>query len=266
MSVIETEERKALRDEGSKAPSEEGRNSVEASSWKMSSSIAELVTALAKAQLMFKPIHKKDTNPAYHAKYSGLPTVIAATQTALAENGLVVMQLTRSQFGEDDAKMITITTMLAHSSGQWIATDLTLPAMMRERFDSQAVGSAVTYGRRYGLQAILGVAADEDDDGNKAAGIGSKEAVKEVIGKKLKEMAGNEPVTIVDWKEGILALTGNGLAIVRNEMTAADKEKVTVKWNASDRVWSIPEAQGNMFASLAEKYGVKVVWKHDSAA
>lgn len=234
--------------------------------WKMSSSIAELVSALANAQLKFRPILKKDTNPAYHAKYSGLATIIAATQTALAENGLVVMQMTRSEFGTEDAKMITITTMLAHGSGQWISTDLTLPAMMRERFDSQAVGSALTYGRRYGLQAILGVAADEDDDGNRAAGIGSKEAVKQVIGKKLKEMAGADPVTILSWKEGLLALTGNGLAIVRNEMTEADKQKVTVKWNASDRVWSIPEAQGNMFAALAEKCGVKVVWKHDPAA
>jgi hypothetical protein len=236
------------------------------STWKMSASIAELVTALAKAQLEFLPIHKKDVNPAFSKKYVGLPTVIAATQKALAKHGLVVMQLTRSEFGLEDAKMITITTMLAHGSGQWLSTDLQLPAMMRERFDSQAVGSAITYGRRYGLQAILGVAADEDDDGNSAAGVGSKAAVKEVIGKKLKEMAGNEPVTILSWKEGLLALTGNGLAIVRNEMTEDDKKKVTVKWNASDRVWSIPEAQGNMFASLAEKCGVKVVWKNDSAA
>jgi hypothetical protein len=236
------------------------------STWKMSASIAELVTALAKAQLGFKPIHKKETNPAFHAKYSDLPTIIAATQEALAGQGLVVMQMTKSEFGAEDAKMLTITTMLAHSSGQWISTDLTLPAMMRDRFDAQSVGSAITYGRRYSLQAILGVAEDTDDDGNSAAGVGSKAAVKEVIGKKLKEMAGNEPVTILSWKEGLLALTGNGLAIVRNEMTEDDKKKVTVKWNASDRVWSIPEAQGNMFASLAEKCGVKVVWKNDSAA
>jgi hypothetical protein len=219
-----------------------------------------LVTALAKAQLDFKPIRKKETNPAFHAKYSDLPTIIAATQEALAKNNLVVMQMTRSEFGADDAKMLTITTILAHGSGQWISTDLTLPAMMRDRFDAQSVGSAITYARRYSLQAMLGVAADDDDDGNRAAGVGSKEEVKAVIGKKLKEMA-NEPVTIIPWKEGLFALTGNGLAIVRNEMTEADKQKVTVKWNASDRVWSIPETQGNMFASLAEKCGVKVVWK-----
>lgn len=233
--------------------------------WKMSESIANLVTALAEAQLEFLPIHKKETNPAFHAKYVGLSTVIAATQKPLAKNGLVVMQFTRSQFGEDDAKMITITTMLAHATGEWIATDLQLPAMMRERFDSQAVGSAITYGRRYGLLAILGVAADEDDDGNSAAGVGSVKAAKEVAAKKLKEMAGTEPVTILAWKEGLFALTGNGLAIVRNEMTEEDKKKVTVKWNPSDRVWSIPEAQGNMFASLAEKCAVKVEWKHDAA-
>jgi hypothetical protein len=249
---MESEERAALKEES--VP-------VMSSSWKMSPSIAELVTALAGAQLDFLPIRKKESNPAFHAKYSDLATVIAATQKALAKKGLVVMQMTRSDFGEEDAKMLTITTMLAHSSGEWIATDLTLPAMMRDRFDAQSVGSAITYGRRYSLQAILGVAADDDDDANRAAGIGTKEEAKAVIGKKLREMAGSEPVTIIPWKEGILALAGNGLAIVRNEMTEDDKKKVTVKWNASERVWSIPEAQGNMFASLAEKCGVKVVWK-----
>ena len=89
--------------------------------------------------------------------------------------------------------------------------------------------------------------------------------MKQVVGRKLRDMAGADPVKMVPWKEGFLALIGNGLAIVRNEMTEEDKKKVTVKWNPSDRVWSIPEAQGNMFTSLAEKCAVKVEWKHDAA-
>ena len=96
-----------------------------------------------------------------------------------------MMQMTRSEFGEEDAKMLTITTMLAHSSGEWIATDLTLPAMMRDRFDAQSVGSAITYGSAWtSLQAILGVAADDDDDANRAAGIGTKEKPKPSMGKR----------------------------------------------------------------------------------
>lgn len=238
---------------------------VEEGSWKMSASIAELVTALAKAQLEFKPILKKDTNPAYHAKYSDLPTLIGATQTALAKNGLVVMQMTKSRFGEDDAKMLTITTVLAHGSGQWISTDLTLPAMMRERFDAQAVGSAMTYGRRYGLQAILGVAADNDDDGNASAGIGSKEAAQEVAKRKIKESTASadksEPITLVPFKENTLAITGNSLALLKAEFTDADRAKVSIKWSGADRTWLIPLAEGSMFASLAEKHKFKVVWK-----
>ncbi len=233
--------------------------------WKMSPSIAELVTALAKAQLDFKPIHKKETNPAYHAKYSGLPTLIAATQEALARQGLVVMQMTRSEFGAEDAKMLTITTILAHGSGQWIATDLTLPAMMRDRFDAQSVGSAITYARRYGLQAILGVAADDDDDGNKAAGIGSKEAAQEVAKRKIKESTANadktEPITLVPYKENTLAITGNSLALLRAELTEAERAKVNIKWNGADRTWAIPLSEGNIFASLVEKHKFKVIWK-----
>lgn len=234
---------------------------LEETTWKMSSSIAELVTALAKATLDFKPILKKDTNPAFHAKYMGLPTLIAATQAPLAKNGLVVMQMTKSQFGDEDAKMLTITTILAHGSGEWISTDLTLPAMMRDRFDAQSVGSAITYGRRYSLQAILGVAADDDDDGNGAAGVGTQAAATAVAKKKLTEANKLEPITLVPFKEGILAITGNSLALLKAEFTDEDRAKVNIKWSGTDRTWLLPEAQGNLFAALAQKHKFTVVWK-----
>jgi hypothetical protein len=230
-----------------------------------SETIGMLVAALATAQQAFTPILKENENPAFRSKYSDLATVIAATQPALSKNGLVVMQMTRSEFGEDDAKMLTVTTMLAHTSGEWIASDLTLPAMMRERFDAQAVGSAITYGRRYGLQAILGVSAEVDDDSNAAVGIGSKAAADAVAKRKIKESAPNadpnEPITLIPWKEGQLAITGNSLALLRAEMTAEDRDKLHIKWSGADKTWAIPEAEGHMFASLAEKHKFKVVWK-----
>ena len=78
--------------------------------------------------------------------------------------------------------------MLAHTSGEWISETLHLPATMRDRFDAQSVGSSQTYGRRYAMQAILGVAAEIDDDATAAVGNGSAKAAAEVADKRIAEM------------------------------------------------------------------------------
>ena len=61
---------------------------------------------------------------------------------------------------------VAVETMLLHNSGEWISSTLRIPATKQ---DAQGYGSAITYGRRYGLMAICGVPA-EDDDGNAATG------------------------------------------------------------------------------------------------
>ena len=235
--------------------------------WSMSPTIGKLTEALAKAQLKFDPVIKESANPAFHSKYADLATVIDATRPHLAAQGISIIQMPHARFGEDDAKMLTVTTLLSHSSGEWIATDLSLPAMMRERFDAQSLGSACTYGRRYSLAAILNV-AQTDDDGNAAAGIGSKEAAEAVAKRKIKESAPKdasptEPIHLIPYKDQTLAITGNSLALLRAELTGEDKGKINIKWSGTDKVWSIPLAEGNMFASLCEKYKFTVIW--DSA-
>jgi hypothetical protein len=63
-----------------------------------------------------------------------------------------------------------------HESGEYIQSDeLTLPAYQTKgggvkEFNAQGAGSAITYGRRYSLSAILGLASEDDDDGNHASG------------------------------------------------------------------------------------------------
>lgn len=150
-----------------------------------SEQINELVVALTKAQAEFKPILKETDNPAFRSKYADLSTIIAATRPALNSNGLVIIQGVECLM---DIQVTKIETLLAHVSGQWISEELHLPATMRDRFDAQAVGSSQTYGRRYAMQAILGVAADVDDDGNAAVGIGSKEAAQAVAEKKIADL------------------------------------------------------------------------------
>jgi hypothetical protein len=231
--------------------------------WSMSPTIGKLVESLAKAQLKYDPALKDTTNPVYHSKYADLSSIIEATQPHLNREGLVIVQMPTSEFKEGDAKMIEITTLLAHSSGEWMASTLKLPAMMRERFDSQSCGSAITYGKRYGYSAMAGVAPEVDDDGNKASGVGSKGAAQAVADQKIKDAkktAGQEGVSLVPWKDGSLCITGNGLSIVRSAMTEATKKDFHFTYDKDAQGFCIPESEGNQFAAIAERVGVKVIW------
>lgn len=139
-----------------------------------SENIGQLAAALAKAQKQYKPLKKESMNPFYNKKYAELSAVIDATKDALADNELSIIQLP----GTDGAK-VKIRTVLAHSSGEFLAEDLllTLPVFqdketkeLRTKEDPQSVAICVTYGRRIAYQAFVGIAADSDDDGNEASG------------------------------------------------------------------------------------------------
>jgi hypothetical protein len=127
-----------------------------------SDSIEELATALAKAQGKIEAAPKDSANPFFKSHYADLASVWGACRIPLSENGLAIVQSADSQEG-----FVDITTRLIHSSGQWIEGTLRL---IPTKSDPQGFGSAITYGRRYGLSAIVGIVADEDDDGNAASG------------------------------------------------------------------------------------------------
>lgn len=125
-----------------------------------SETINELATALSKAQGQIKGAAKDASNPFFKSKYADLSSVWEACREQLSSNGLSVIQLP-----ETSDSGIIIETMLCHSSGQWVSSSYTMPV---SKLDAQAVGSAITYARRYALAAMVGV-APEDDDGNDAA-------------------------------------------------------------------------------------------------
>ncbi len=164
-------------------------NGVVKFGFRTSPEITSIAEAIVAAQAEFGAAIKDSANPAYRSKYADLSACIEATQKALNKHGIAVMQAPQL-----DGQMVTITTRLQHKSGQWYESDLTLPAVQRERFDSQSVGSAITYGRRYSLQAILNLATT-DDDGNAASGVGTHEDAQ-AVGKakvaKLKEKVSQE--------------------------------------------------------------------------
>jgi hypothetical protein len=133
-----------------------------------SDQINELALALSLAQTEMQSAIKDKTNPFFKSKYADLGSVWDAARPVLGKHGLCVMQTTDMQ-GD---KIIMITT-LAHSSGQWIKSQLPL---FLSKMDSQGIGAAMTYLRRYSLSALVGVVCDDDDDGETAVGRGQCKA------------------------------------------------------------------------------------------
>ncbi len=128
--------------------------------------VESLFGALAKAQGMFEQPKKTHENPFFKSKYADLADIISATRPGLAANELCIIQGAVA----GDGGVVVVPTRLAHSSGQWLQFDVTLPT---GKGDAQAIGSAITYARRYGWSAVTGVASEEDDDGNGATGGGN---------------------------------------------------------------------------------------------
>lgn len=206
-----------------------------------SKTIGKLIGALAAAQLEYDTATKDSENPVYSegarkSRYADLSTIIGATQKALARQGLAVIQTPIIDLPNQKAGVLTL---LAHSSDEWISNELILPAVMQgkaiwengvktpgpPRFDTQSVGSAITYARRYAYQAIVGIAAEVDDDGNAASGVdkGSKEEAQAVgkqrvaeYSEKLKGQAAGKVVEIYRGKVGNL----NAWCFVKSEALA----------------------------------------------
>ena len=146
-----------------------------------SEEISELVVALIAAQEDFQPALKSADNPFFHSKYAPLHVIKEASEPSLRKHGLVITQSVvggtpvditdirkignQEQVVTATAWVITVITTLYHTSGQWIRSYLTIPV---EKTDSQGVGSATSYGCRYGHQALIGLPI-HDDDGQAAS-------------------------------------------------------------------------------------------------
>ncbi len=126
--------------------------------------LGPLAAALAKAQSEFGAVTKDKTvtvqtksGGSYSFKYAPLDQILNVVKGPLTKNGLALVQLLDSD---------ALVTMLIHESGATLEAHTPLP----ESGDVQGYGSAITYLRRYAVQAMLGIAAEDDDDGNRAAG------------------------------------------------------------------------------------------------
>lgn len=135
---------------------------------KHTESIAKLAMALVAAQRELKAITKDATNPHFRNKYASLDGIVETVRPTLAKHGLAVVQGATSPITDSDGSLcgFAVETMLIHDSGEWLCNAAIMPLV---KVDAQGAGGAMTYGRRYGLSALLSLATDDDDDGHTAS-------------------------------------------------------------------------------------------------
>ena len=132
-----------------------------------SDNISGLAKALVTFQGEVENIKKDANNPFFKSKYASLANILDGIREPLSKHGLSFCQ-----FPSGDGEL---TTILMHSSGEYLCDTFKMSPVKN---DPQALGSAITYARRYTLAAVLGLNVQEDDDGNAASGKENKVADK----------------------------------------------------------------------------------------
>lgn len=188
---------------------------------KHSEQFTAIASALARAAAEFAAIQKNRTvtvntrsGGSYTFTYATLDAIVAAVRPALSKHELVLVQSVVTEeviHSEADGvrteREELLETRLIHSSGEWFSN--MTPVLVSDGENSaQAYGSAITYARRYGITQLLCIVADEDDDGNAAAGNVARSRTSGTTG------GGRAPAPISEKQAGMLraklkAIKGN---------------------------------------------------------
>jgi hypothetical protein len=167
-----------------------------------SNTLGQLFDALAKAQIEMEVAKTESINPFFKSRYSDLATIVKASRPFLAKNGLCVIQ----RVLPDNKGLLHLFTRLCHSSGEWMESKMPI---IPPKNDIQTIGSYITYLRRYNYASIACVvAADEDDDGEKAMETPRKQGIAspgaESISKPQLQVLSQELEGYEDILEGVL--------------------------------------------------------------
>ena len=170
---------------------------------KTSETITEITKAYMECQKELKNL-SPDAN-GYNYKYLTLHKLIKETKPILMKNNIVCVQsVGQTEIG------VSITTRLQHVSGEYFEDTFSLPPTNSKSMnDVQAMGSSISYGRRYGMGTMLGISVDDDDDGNVVAQKSNnynnkKQPDFNEIDKELKECKTDEDIEkyrIILWNE-----------------------------------------------------------------
>lgn len=203
---------------------------------KQSENIDELTKALVKAQKAMKAAEINADNPFYKSKYADLPAVCRASKGPLADNGLAIMQGCDFLVSEVTGEPIEfMTTMLSHSSGQWIQTKQVIKPV---KPGGQERGKEITYARRYALLSIINnyAVGDPDLDAETIQGDDKvkKEAARKVGEKKVNRIIDKKLAEQKDIPLGDVPTTSGLVDFVdsdkRVDLLVAIEDKLKEDW------------------------------------
>lgn len=167
----------------------------------------ELLKALSKAKQEIKPILKEDTNPFFKSKYFDINSLLAQVEPILNSHGLMLLQPLTNIVGDGRGEVVS--TIYYVETGDKLESSMTLPDLN----DPQKMGSAVTYYRRYTLQSLLALQAD-DDDGNAAS-------------------QNNKPVLkrgSTEWKKAVEYMVNNGdINAIKKKYVLSPSDEASLK-------------------------------------
>ena len=123
-----------------------------------STDITQLAKAMLQVQKELAPVTKDALNPYTRSKYATLNAIMEVCKPVLLSHGIWLTQITVPS----EPGTVALLTKLTHAeTGQYQAALTVLPL---QKMDSQSAGAALTYSRRYGLSALLGLVTEDDDD------------------------------------------------------------------------------------------------------
>ena len=117
--------------------------------------------ALLKVQSEITNPGNTAVNPFFKSKYAPLPDILNLVRPLLNKHGLILIQNT----GSNDEGLPFVQTILLDAEGDGTVESEKL-ILRPEKKSVQGIGSAITYGRRYQLSALLGISSEDDNDGN----------------------------------------------------------------------------------------------------
>lgn len=198
----------------------------------------ELAAALIKARLALKAPGKDGKNPHFKSSYMTLDNLTASVMDAMDGNGLMVMQQPFS-LSDEGGLCVGVETIILHTSGQTLSSGRDFFCRVAGG-DAQKVGAAITYLRRYGLGALLGVVVEEDDDGNSAS---SKATVGQQRQAQPTEQKESHPT----------ANTERQPPVSSGGTTMTEREKLLARAKELAEACGIPEVKRQLAAFNADK-------------
>lgn len=189
-----------------------------------SEQINEIAAALAKAQGLIKGAKKDSDNPFFKSKYADLAAVSDACRSQLSNAGIAVVQ---SPSVTEDGR-VSVETMLVHASGQWMSETLSV----KPKDDGpQALGSVITYLRRYALAAFAGV-APEDDDAEAAEGRKDTKAAVKLV----------KPGGYDEWIDNLMDVSDEGTAALESAWKKSKAEFRSYLTTTNNAKWEAIKA------------------------